>query len=130
MFVECDKMIKLKRVYEKAENNDGLRVLVDRLWPRGVKKEEAKLDEWLRDIAPSSVLRKWFRHDPKKWEEFKIRYEQEVAQKEELLDKLIQDAKGKNITLVYASREKQFNNVIVLKELIEERMTRPEKSSL
>ena len=123
-------MIKLKRVYEKAENNDGLRVLVDRLWPRGVKKEEAKLDEWLRDIAPSSVLRKWFSHDPEKWEEFKIRYAQEVAQKEELLDKLIQDAKGKNITLVYASREKQFNNVMVLKELIEERMTRPEKSSL
>jgi uncharacterized protein YeaO (DUF488 family) len=123
-------MIKLKRVYEKAENNDGLRVLVDRLWPRGVKKEEAKLDEWLRDIAPSSELRKWFSHDPNKWGEFKIRYEEEVAQKEELLDKLIQDAKGKNITLVYASREKQFNNVTVLKALLEERMTRQEKSSL
>lgn len=123
-------MIKLKRVYEKAENNDGLRVLVDRLWPRGVKKEEAKLDEWLRDIAPSSELRKWFSHDPNKWEKFKIRYEEELAQKEELLDKLIQDAKGKDITLVYASREKQFNNVTVLKTLMEERMTRQEKSSL
>ncbi|MGB8310422.1 MAG: DUF488 family protein [Halobacteriota archaeon] len=120
-------MIKLKRVYEKAENNDGLRVLVDRLWPRGVKKEEAKLDEWLRDIAPSSELRKWFSHDPNKWEGFKIRYEEELAQKEELLDKLIQDAKGKNITLVYASREKLFNNVTVLKALMEERMTRQEK---
>jgi uncharacterized protein YeaO (DUF488 family) len=123
-------MIKLKRVYEKAENNDGLRVLVDRLWPRGVKKEEAKLDEWLRDIAPSSELRKWFSHDPNKWEEFKIRYEEELAQKEELLDKLIQDAKGKNITLVYASREKQFNNVTVLKAHMEKRMTRQEKNSL
>ena len=120
-------MIKLKRVYEKVENNDGLRVLVDRLWPRGVKKEEAKLDEWLKDIAPSSKLRKWFSHDPNKWEEFKIRYEEELAQKEELLDKLIQDAKGKNITLVYASREKQFNNVMVLKTLMEKRMTRQEK---
>ena len=123
-------MIKLKRVYEKAENNDGLRVLVDRLWPRGVKKEEAKLDEWLRDIAPSSELRKWFSHDPNKWEEFKRRYEEELAQKEELLDKLIQDAKGKNITLVYASRETQFNNVTVLKTLMEERMTRQEKGGL
>ena len=123
-------MIKVKRVYEKVENNDGVRVLVDRLWPRGVKEEDAKLDEWLKDIAPSSKLRKWFSHDPNKWEEFKIRYEEELAQKEELLDKLIQDAKGKNITLVYASREKQFNNVMVLKTLMEKRMTRQEKNDL
>ena len=121
-------MIKLKRVYEKAENSDGFRVLVDRLWPRGVKKEEAKLDEWLRDITPSNELRKWFSHDPNKWEEFQKRYAEEIAQKEELLDKLIQDAKGNNITLVYSSREEQFNNVAVLKTLIEEeRMLRQDQ---
>jgi uncharacterized protein YeaO (DUF488 family) len=117
-----DEMIKLKRVYEKADDSDGFRVLVDRLWPRGVSKEEAKLNEWLRDIAPSDELRKWFGHDPDKWDEFKRRYREELASKEELVNKLIEDAKGEDITLLYASRETKYNNVVVLKNVLEERV--------
>ena len=120
-------MIKLKRVYEKADDSDGFRVLVDRLWPRGVSKEEAKLNEWLRDIAPSDELRKWFGHDPDKWDEFKRRYREELASKEELVNKLIGDAKGEDITLLYASRETKYNNVMVLKDVLEERMSRLKK---
>lgn len=117
-------MIKVKRIYEKAEDADGFRVLVDRLWPRGVKKEEAKLDLWLKDIAPSDELRKWFGHDPAKWEEFKKRYKTELSPKGELLNNLIKDAQGKDVTLLYASRETEHNNVIVLKDVLEERMSR------
>ncbi len=116
-------MIKLKRVYEQADDSDGFRVLVDRLWPRGVSKEEAKLNEWLRDIAPSDELRKWFGHDPDKWTEFERRYRGELASKEELVNKLIEDAKGEDITLLYASRETKHNNVVVLKNVLEERMS-------
>jgi uncharacterized protein YeaO (DUF488 family) len=122
-----DRMIKVKRIYEKAEDTDGFRVLVDRLWPRGVKKEEAKLDEWLKDIAPSDELRKWFDHDPDKWDEFKRRYRGELASKEGLVNKLIEDAKGKDITLLYASRETRYNNVMVLKDVLEERTSRLRK---
>ena len=118
-----DEMIKLKRVYEQANDSDGFRVLVDRLWPRGVSKEEAKLNEWLRDIAPSDELRKWFGHDPDKWSEFERRYREELASKEELVNKLIEDAKGEDITLLYASRETKYNNVVVLKNVLEERMS-------
>ncbi len=120
-------MIKVKRIYEKAEDTDGFRVLVDRLWPRGVKKEEAKLDEWLKDIAPSDELRKWFSHDPTKWEEFKKRYRAELSPKGGLLDNLIEDAQEKDITLLYASRETEHNNVIVLRDILEERMSRLKK---
>jgi uncharacterized protein YeaO (DUF488 family) len=120
-------MIKLKRVYEKADDSDGFRVFVDRLWPRGVSKEEAKFDEWMRDIAPSDELRKWFGHDPDKWDEFKRLYRGELASKDELVNKLIEDAKGEDITLLYASREKKYNNVVVLKNVLEERMSRLKK---
>jgi len=120
-------MIKLKRVYEKADDSDGFRVLVDRLWPRGVSKEEAKLNEWMRDIAPSDELRKWFGHDPDKWNEFKRRYREELVSKEGLVNKLIEDAKGEDITLLYASRETRYNNVVVLKDVLEERMSRLKK---
>jgi len=120
-------MIKLKRVYEKTDDSDGFRVLVDRLWPRGVSKEEAKLNEWLRDIAPSDELRKWFGHDPDKWDEFKRRYREELASKEELANKLIEDAKGEDITLLFASRETRYNNVVVLKDVLEEKMARLKK---
>jgi uncharacterized protein YeaO (DUF488 family) len=120
-------MIKLKRVYEKADDSDGFRVLVDRLWPRGVSKKEAKLNEWLRDIAPSDELRKWFGHDSDKWDEFKKQYREELASKEELVNKLIEDAKGGDITLLYASRETRYNNVVVLKDVLEEKMSRLKK---
>jgi uncharacterized protein YeaO (DUF488 family) len=113
-------MIKLKRAYDPAEPTDGFRVLVDRLWPRGVSKEKAHIDVWLRDIAPSTELRKWFGHDPQKWREFQRRYGAELKTKTPLLKKLLADAAGRDITLVYASREQQYNNVTVLKEVLQE----------
>ena len=113
-------MIKLKRAYERAEPSDGFSVLVDRLWPRGVRKEEAHLDEWMRELAPSTELRKWFEHDPEKWVAFQRRYRAELETKTQLLEQLIADAHGSDITLVYASREQAYNNVTVLKEVLEE----------
>ena len=111
-------VIKLKRVYEQAKPSDGFRVLVDRLWPRGISKEEAHIDEWLRKIAPSTELRKWFGHDPEKWPVFQRRYRAELKDKIQPLEKLLADAAGKDITLVYASREQEYNNVMVLKEVL------------
>jgi len=113
-------MINLKRVYEGASPSDGFRVLVDRLWPRGISKEEAHIDEWLRDIAPSTELRKWFGHDPEKWPEFQRRYRDELKSNKQSLEKLLADTAGKDITLVYASREQKYNNVTVLKEVLKE----------
>jgi uncharacterized protein YeaO (DUF488 family) len=113
-------MIKLKRVYEQAEPSDGFRVLADRLWPRGISKEEAHVDEWLRDIAPTPELRKWFGHDPEKWPVFERRYRAELKAQTQLLEKLLADAAGRDITLVYASREEKYNNVTVLKEVLQE----------
>jgi uncharacterized protein YeaO (DUF488 family) len=113
-------MIKLKRVYEQAEPSDGFRVLADRLWPRGISKEEAHIDEWLRDIAPSTELRKWFGHDPQKWPEFQRRYRDELKSNTQSLEKLLADTAGNDITLVYASREEKHNNVTVLKEVLQE----------
>ncbi len=116
-------MIKLKRVYEQAEPCDGFRVLVDRLWPRGVSKEEAHIDEWLKDLAPSTELRTWFGHDPAKWPEFQRRYRDELKAKTSSLENLLAGAAGQDITLVYASREQHYNNVTVLKEVLEELAT-------
>jgi uncharacterized protein YeaO (DUF488 family) len=116
-------MIKSKRIYERAEPSDGYRILVDRLWPRGVRKSDAKLDGWLRDLAPSAELRKWFEHDSKKWSEFQRRYRAELNGKTHLLRKLIADAADRDITLVYASREQRYNNVTVLREVIEGLLT-------
>ena len=113
-------MIKLKRVYEQVEPSDGFRILADRLWPRGISKEEAHVDEWLRDIAPTTELRKWFGHDPEKWPAFERRYRAELKAKTQLLEKLLADAAGRDITLVYASREQKYNNVTVLKEVLKE----------
>jgi uncharacterized protein YeaO (DUF488 family) len=115
-----ETMIKLKRVYEQGEPSDGFRVLADRLWPRGISKEEAHIDEWLRDIAPSTELRKWFGHDPQKWPEFQRRYRDELKSNTQSLEKLLADTAGKDITLVYASREEKYNNVTVLKEVLQE----------
>lgn len=114
-------MIKLKRAYEKPEKSDGKRILVDRLWPRGISKEELHLDKWLKDIAPSDKLRKLFSHDPAKWESFEAKYLRELKGKEELLQKLRQEANEKTITLVYAARSEAYNNAVVLKKAIERR---------
>ena len=113
-------MIRLKRVYETPCAEDGLRILVERLWPRGMDKQHAKVDEWLKDIAPSTELRKWFAHDPAKWDDFKTRYQAELAQKKPLIDHLKQTAREQKITLVYAARDEQHNSVIVLKQFLEQ----------
>ncbi len=114
--------IWLRRAYEKPTRNDGFRVLVDRLWPRGVSKEYAEIDLWLKDIAPSKDLRKWFGHDPEKWEDFKKKYFKELKDKKQYVDKLVQKAKDKRITLVYGAKDEEHNNAIALKEYLKEKI--------
>ncbi len=114
--------ILLKRVYEKTITEDGKRILVERLWPRGLKKEEAKIDEWPKDIAPSPELRKWFSHDQSKWNEFKKRYWKELEAKPDLVSKLVEECRKSKVTFVFASREEKMNNAVALKEFIENRL--------
>ncbi|GJL56757.1 MAG: hypothetical protein NPIRA02_38890 [Nitrospirales bacterium] len=111
--------ITLKRVYEKPTNRDGYRVLVERLWPRGVSKEQAHIDLWLKDAAPSTALRKWFGHDPEKWPEFKQRYFAELDQEPSMLADIEARAKAAHVTFVYASKEEHYNNAVALKEYLE-----------
>lgn len=112
-------MIQVKRIYESIEKDNGARVLVDRLWPRGVSKEKAHLDVWLKEVAPSNELRLWFGHDPKKWEEFKKRYKKELAEKKELLNELKRlEKEHKTIILLYAAKDPEHNNAIVLAEVL------------
>lgn len=112
-------MIKPKRAYEKWAKDDGSRILVDRLWPRGVSKEEAHLDLWLKNIAPSTELRKWFGHDPKKWEGFREKYKQELKGKKELINQLkTLEKKHKILTFVYGAKDKEHNEAAVLVELL------------
>ncbi|MCS7284368.1 MAG: DUF488 domain-containing protein [Hydrogenobacter thermophilus] len=118
-------MIKLKRVYEPPSESDGRRVLVERLWPRGVKKEEAKIHIWMKDIAPSHQLRRWFSHDPEKFEEFKERYIKELESKEDLLLKLVDEARRDTLTLIYSAKDENHNSAVVLKEVIEKILTSP-----
>jgi uncharacterized protein YeaO (DUF488 family) len=106
--------IALKRVYETPSPDDGLRILVERLWPWGLTKEEAKVSIWLKDIAPSAELRKWFGHDPNRWRRFRERYAAELQNKTELLRDLKQKAKQGRVTLVYAARDKEHNGALVL----------------
>lgn len=113
--------IRTKRVYEDPAPDDGSRVLVDRLWPRGVSKEEAELDDWLREIAPSDDLRRWFDHDPERWDEFVRRYAEELREKEDLLDDLVAGAEEGRVTLLYAARDTEHNNAIALKQILEAR---------
>ncbi len=114
--------IEIKRVYNEARESDGFRILVDRLWPRGLNKERANVDLWLKDIAPSEELRKWFSHDPAKWDEFKQRYFQELDRKKELVSIIIQKVREGKVTLLYAAKEEKFNNGMALKEYIEAEM--------
>lgn len=113
-------MIRIKRVYDQPEEKDGLRILVDRLWPRGLKKERARVDMWLKEIAPSDALRKWFSHDPGKWGEFRQRYFEELNDKKELIDSIFEKSKTDVVTLLYAAKDENNNNAIALKEFIEE----------
>jgi uncharacterized protein YeaO (DUF488 family) len=112
-------MIKLKRVYEGPSPKDGLRVLVERLWPRGLTKERAAVDLWLKDVAPSPELRKWFGHDPARWEQFQERYRQELREKKEAVQLLKQKGKEGTVTLVYAARDEDHNGALVLKRLLQ-----------
>lgn len=114
-------MIQLKRVYEKSSRRDGVRILVDRLWPRGLTKERAAVTLWLKDVAPSSELRKWFGHDPAKWKEFQVRYRKELRQKKDALTLLKQKSKDRTVTLVYGARDEQHNEAVVLRQIVEGR---------
>jgi uncharacterized protein YeaO (DUF488 family) len=110
--------VRLKRAYDAPEHADGYRVLVDRLWPRGVSKEEAQLDEWARELAPSAELRKWFGHDPERFDEFRRRYIEELEAHDEKLRELRRRARGETVTLVYAARDTEHNDAVVLAELL------------
>lgn len=113
-------MIRIKRVYEEPSEDDGLRILVDRLWPRGLSKAKAKVDRWEKDLAPTTELRRWFGHDPVKWEEFLQRYRAELEGKEEALARLRREANDGTVTLLYAAKDEEHNNAVALKRYIEE----------
>jgi len=110
--------IRLKRAYEPASPEDGRRILVDRLWPRGLRKADAAIDRWLKDIAPSSELRRWFGHDPNRWEEFRQRYRRELSARQDLLDELRAMASESRLTLVYSARDEDHNDAVVLREML------------
>jgi uncharacterized protein YeaO (DUF488 family) len=114
--------IRLKRVYEESRPADGKRVLVERLWPRGVSKERAKIDLWLKDVAPSAELRRWYSHDPKKWDRFKERYWKELEAKRGLVADLAIDGRVGTVTFVFGSKEEKLNSASALKEYIETRL--------
>jgi uncharacterized protein YeaO (DUF488 family) len=115
--------LRIKRVYDKVETADGVRVLVDRLWPRGVSKEKAGIDRWLKEISPSKELRTWYGHDPERWEEFKARYFRELEQQGEVIGELVEQARAGTVTLLYSSTEKRINNAVALKEYLKSRLT-------
>jgi uncharacterized protein YeaO (DUF488 family) len=115
-------MIKLKRAYEKPSRQDGLRILVERLWPRGVSKEKAAVDLWLKDLAPSTDLRKWFGHDPEKWDEFRKRYWSELKERGDLLRLLKHRTTEGAVTFVYAASDEEHNSAVALKAYLQERM--------
>ncbi len=121
---KAGKMVRIKRIYAEPDPADGERYLVDRLWPRGISKEAAQLTDWLKGLAPSDDLRTWFNHEPERWAEFCKRYVAELKKPEnlDLLEKLAVRAQEVNITLVYAARDQEHNNAVVLQKLIEERL--------
>ncbi len=119
-------MIRVERIYDNPKgNNDGFRILVDRLWPRGLSNDKVRFDLWQKEIAPSNSLRKWFGHDQKKWNEFKRRYFKELDGKKELvnviLSKVKEESSTTTITLLYGTKEERFNNAVALKEYLEEK---------
>ncbi len=110
--------IRIKRVYDEPDREDGTRILVDRLWPRGLTKEKAKVDLWLKDVAPSTELRKWFAHDPAKWTEFQTRYRDELKKNKDQLSLLKQEASKGTVTLVYGARDQEHNEAVILQQLL------------
>ncbi len=111
-------MVRIRRIYDEPAAEDGKRILVDRLWPRGIAKEKARIDEWLKEIAPSDELRKWFGHDPARWDEFRERYRRELEAKAELLDQLRGLTKKGTVTLLFAAKDEEHNNAVALKEIL------------
>jgi uncharacterized protein YeaO (DUF488 family) len=110
--------IRIKRAYEEPDREDGTRILVDRLWPRGLTKEKARVDLWLKDVAPSTELRKWFAHDPGKWEEFRSRYQEELKKNGEQVSLLRQEAAKGTVTLVYGAKDQQHNEAVILQRIL------------
>ncbi len=115
-------MIQVKRVYEPASKSDGARFLVERLWPRGIKKESLQVEAWLREVAPSAELRSWFQHDPARWEEFRRRYFQELQQRPEVWEALLTRARRGRVTLVYSAHDTEHNNAVALKEFLDKKL--------
>jgi uncharacterized protein YeaO (DUF488 family) len=115
-------VLKTKRVYETAEASDGTRFLVDRLWPRGIRKEKLEMKAWLKDVAPSPALRKWFSHDPARWQEFQRRYRAELESNPEGWQPILEAAKGGDVTLLYSARETEHNSAVLLKRFLDEQM--------
>ena len=114
--------IRIKRVYEEPEEADGRRVLVDRLWARGLSKENARVDSWIKEIAPSTELRRWYGHDPNKWPEFKFRYSAELDANRDKVEELLAQVQAGTVTFLYSSKEERLNNAVALKEYIESMM--------
>ena len=115
-------MLYVKRVYEAHKANDGTRYLLERFWPRGMKKENLKMNSWLKEVAPSSDLRRWFGHDPAKWDEFQRRYRAELDTNPSAWKPLLESLKQGNVTLLYSARDTEHNNAVVLKSYLEERI--------
>ncbi|SDH34706.1 Uncharacterized conserved protein YeaO, DUF488 family [Alteribacillus persepolensis] len=117
--------VQIKRIYEETKESDGERVLVDRVWPRGVSKEKAALDDWDKDVAPSSELRKWFQHDPEKFQRFAQAYKQELQSNQnssEAFEALVEKAASHTVTLLYAAKDETYNHAVLLKDWIEQRL--------
>ncbi len=114
-------LLGVKRIYEKRAFSDGKRILVDRLWPRGVKKSTQNLDDWMKDVAPSDELRKWFAHDPAKWDEFRERYRKELAANKAFAE-LVELVKKTDVTLVYSAADAEHNNAVALADFIKEKL--------
>ncbi|MGH7501344.1 MAG: DUF488 domain-containing protein [Longimicrobiales bacterium] len=115
-------MLQLKRAYEPPKRSDGYRILVDRLWPRGLSKDDAAIDEWLKEIAPSTALRRWFGHDPEKWPEFQRRYRLELRAHDDLVGDIAKRAARHTVTLVYGARDELHNDAVVLAALVRARL--------
>ena len=111
-------MLRMKRAYDPPSEDDGFRILVDRIWPRGMSRDQIQIDLWLKDVAPSNELRRWFGHDPSRWDEFKERYHQELADKDDLIDQISEKVSSGDVTLVFGAKDEKLNNAVALKEYL------------
>jgi uncharacterized protein YeaO (DUF488 family) len=121
-------MITLKRAYDAVSRTDGTRFLVERLWPRGISKATLRVEAWLKEVGPSTGLRKWFNHDPDKWDDFRGRYFRELASRPEAWQPIVAAARHGRVTLVYSSRDRQHNNAVALQEFLRRKIRRPSRS--